>query len=197
MYCQISIRLIACAIASVVAATSATGFAAEPDGKAASIPKVGDKAPEFTLKDLAGNAVTLSELQKKSTVVLVVLRGYPGYQCPICSIQIGSLMGKAKELKAANARVVLVYPGPADQLEERAREFTTSKTLPEGFYFVTDPGYRFTEAYGLRWDAPRETAYPSTFVIDPQGTVRFAVVSKTHGGRANIADVLNALSAAK
>lgn len=44
--------------------------------------------------------------------------------------------------------------------------------------------------YGLRWDAPDETAYPSTFVIDETRSVRFAKVSRTHGGRTKAAAVL-------
>jgi hypothetical protein len=45
----------------------------------------------------------------------------------------------------------------------------------------------------LRWNQPRETAYPATFVIDKGGIVRFALVSMTHGGRSKAGDVLEAL----
>ena len=58
---------------------------------------------------------------------------------------------------------------------------------------MTDPGYRFTNAYGLRWDAPKETAYPSTFVVDTKGTIVFAKVSQSHGGRAETNVVVEAL----
>ncbi len=169
--------------------------AAEKD--AASIPAVGDKAPDFTLKSLDGSPVTLSKLTADAPVVLVVLRGYPGYQCPICMFQVADLMKHRDDLKAAGADVVLVYPGPAANLDLRAGEFLKGKTLPEGFVLVTDPDYEFTNAYGLRWDAPRETAYPSTFVIGSDGKVTFATVSKTHGGRAKTTDVLEALSSGK
>lgn len=43
-------------------------------------PAVGDKAPEFTLRSVAGTEVRLSELVAQGPVALVVLRGYPGYQ---------------------------------------------------------------------------------------------------------------------
>lgn len=160
------------------------------------IPRMGYKAPDFTLNDLGGKPVTLSKLLEKSPVVLVVLRGYPTYQCPICSIQVGDFLKHADELAKANAHVVLVYPGPAEDLDQRATEFLGKRTLPEHFSYVTDPDYTFTNAYGLRWDAPKETAYPSTFVIDGQGTIRMVTVSKTHGGRAKAAEVLKALPGA-
>jgi len=38
---------------------------------------------------------------------------------------------------------------------------------------VTDPDYKVTNLYGVRWNAPEETAYPSTFVLDKSRTVLF------------------------
>jgi peroxiredoxin len=172
--------------------------AGRADEKAtAKMPAVGDKVPDFTLQDLAGHPQTLSKLTADSPTVLVVLRGFPGYQCPLCTIQVGGLIARAKEFQKANAKVILVYPGPADQLTERAKEFVKGKALPENFIFVTDPDYKFTEAYGLRWDAARETAFPSTFVIDQKGIVQFAKVSKSHGDRSKPEDILQALEAKK
>jgi len=173
-----------------VIADAMNAFGAE----AKAVPQVGDTAPDFTLNDLAEEPVSLAKLRMDGPVVLVVLRGYPGYQCPLCSIQMAGLVAKSKELSAAGAKVIMVYPGPAAELAKRAEEFTKSKALPEGFYFVIDPDYQFTESYGLRWNAPRETAYPSTFVIAPDGTVKFAQVSKTHAGRAAVKDILAALA---
>ena len=161
--------------------------------QAADPPKVGDQAPDFALKTYTGEAVRLSDLTEQGPVVLVVLRGYPGYQCPICNVQVGDLMGKAKAIDEADARVVMVYPGPAEGLGDRAREFLGDRSLPDHFTFLTDPDYSFTNAYNLRWDAPKETAYPSTFVIDKAGKVRFARVSKSHGGRVKAAEVVEAL----
>ena len=56
-----------------------------------------------------------------------------------------------------------------------------------------DPGYEFTTQYGLRWDAPHETAYPSTFLIDRQGMVFFSKIVKEHGGRTSAAEIVQAL----
>lgn len=156
-------------------------------------PKVGESAREFSLLALDGAKVALSDLTKAGPVVLIVLRGWPGYQCPLCTRQVAELRSKADDFSKRDARVVLVYPGPADRLDENAREFMKNEKLPEGFHFVTDPNYRFTNAYGLRWDAKNETAYPSTFVIGKDNVVRYAKVSKTHGDRAPTDDVLKAL----
>ena len=156
-------------------------------------PSVGDTAPDFELKDLQGAQVKLSTLAEKGPVVLVMLRGFPGYQCPLCTAQVGELISRAKAFEKAGARVLLVYPGPADNLKAHAEEFVQGKDFPASFTLALDPDYSFTKQYGLRWEAPQETAYPSTFVLDNARKVLYAKVSRTHGDRAPVADVLAAL----
>lgn len=156
-------------------------------------PAVGEKARDFSLTSLQGSTVRLSEERARGPVVLVVLRGWPGYDCPFCTRQFGDYLKHAAELERAGARVLFVYPGPAEGLKAHAEAFIKSRELPGHFTFLLDPDYTFTNAYALRWDAKAETAYPSTFVIDSTGTVKFASVSKEHGGRVPVADVLKAL----
>ncbi len=158
-------------------------------------PKMGAKAPDFKLMSIDGEKVQLSSMAKESNVVLVVLRGYPGYQCPLCSRQVSELRSKASQLASASAKVLLVYPGPAANLGMKAKEFLNDSSLPEGFTMVLDPDYKFTNAYGLRWNAPNETAYPSTFIIDKTGTIKFAEVSGGHSGRVASDTVLAKLKA--
>jgi peroxiredoxin Q/BCP len=159
---------------------------------AGSPPAVGQTAPDFTLKTLDDKAIALKELTAKKPLVLVVLRGWPGYQCPLCTKQVQGFLSMATEL-AGKAQVLMVYPGPDAGLKEHARDFLKNKQWPKEFLFVTDPDYTFTEAYSLRWKAENETAYPSTFIVDKKGKVRFAHVSKEHGGRVSAPDVLKAL----
>ncbi|MCA9229610.1 MAG: redoxin domain-containing protein [Planctomycetales bacterium] len=156
-------------------------------------PKVGQQAREFRLKSLDGVEIGLIETLRQGPAVVVVLRGFPGYQCPLCSRQVGELIASAEDFAAKDARIILVYPGPADRLDERAREFLKDTKLPGNFVLVTDPDYSFTNAYGLRWHAALETAYPSTFVISKDNIVSFALVSRAHGGRAKTSDVFGAL----
>jgi thioredoxin-dependent peroxiredoxin len=196
---QLLSRLLHQSAGRLVCALALTGlltvnsFAAEPP----KAPPVGEKAPEFSLKTLDDKTVKLSSLTAEQPVVLLMLRGWPGYQCPICTTQVREFSKSADAFAAKKVRVVMVYPGPADQLKEHAEEFLKDKTWPKDFIFLTDPDYAFTKAYGLRWDAPRETAYPSTFVIDRDGKVRFVKVSTTHGDRADVPTVLKALEGLK
>jgi len=173
--------------------TSALNTEIRAAAKDAAKPAVGDEAKDFELATPAGKQVKLSEQLKQGPVVLLVLRGYPGYQCPLCTRQVGQFIASAAKLKEANASVLLVYPGAAQDLAKRADEFIRDQSLPDNFHFLIDPDYKFTNAYNLRWDARRETAYPSTFVISKDGKIKFAKISMTHGGRADVKHVLKVL----
>jgi peroxiredoxin len=153
-------------------------------------PKVGDKAPDFALKTLDDQTVRLSDLTATGKVVLVVLRGWPGYQCPLCTRQVQDYIASASDFTTAKARVVMVYPGPAEDLKAHAAELLKNKQWPKEFVYLTDPSFTMVNAYGLRWDAPGETAYPSTFVLDRKGVIRFVRISRSHGDRTKAADVL-------
>lgn len=165
-----------------------------PPQSAATTPAVGEKAPDFTLSTTEGKSIRLSEETAKGPVVLVVLRGYPGYQCPLCNQQAHDFLKNSQGFQDAKVRVILVYPGPPENLGARASEFLTDKKLPAHFTLLLDPDYQFTNAYGLRWDAPKETAYPSTFLIDRKGIIFFAKISKTHGGRTKAGELLEILA---
>ena len=158
---------------------------------------VGDQALPFSGKTVEGNNIQLEDLYKNNPVVFVMLRGWPGYQCPICTKQVGGLVEDAEKFQNAGATVLMVYPGPSEELVEHANEFSEDFTFPSHFYFILDPDYSITNLYGLRWDAPNETAYPSTFIVNKNGEIVFAEVSSSHGGRAENDEILRVLNQLK
>ena len=83
-----------------------------------------------------------------------------------------------------------LYPGPPQDLKAKANEFLADKKLPENIELALDPGYEFTNLYGLRWDEPQETAYPSTFLLNRNGTVFFSKIVREHGGRTTADEIL-------
>jgi peroxiredoxin len=164
----------------------------------AQTPEVGQKAPAFALSTPDGKQVRLSEFAGKETVVLIVLRGYPGYQCPYCVRQVHDFVENASGFANAGTQVVLVYPGPPAELGLHAREFLAKQSpLPENIHLLVDPDYKFTNQYGLRWNEPHETAYPSTFLIDRHGFVFFRKISRGHGDRTTAAETLTELLRAR
>jgi thioredoxin-dependent peroxiredoxin len=166
-----------------IAAGSATAVAQAP--------AVGAKAPDFTLRTPSGASLTLAEERAKGTTVLVLLRGFPGYQCPYCVKQVHDFVEHSADFAASKTSVLLVYPGPPADLDQHAKEFVAKQAdLPSNIALVIDPDYKMTNLYGLRWDAPHETAYPATFILDASGTVIFAKISHSHGDRTSADEIL-------
>lgn len=161
-------------------------------------PKEGSKLENFSGITMNGANFQLSKWVEKGSVVLVMLRGFPGYQCPVCSTQVAGYIAKAEEFeKQRNTPVVFIYPGKVSNLEKRAKEFTAplekEVDLPSNFIFVLDQDYEITNHLGLRWDKPKETAYPAAFVIDHSGYIQYAKVSDNHHDRATADEVLEFL----
>jgi peroxiredoxin len=161
-------------------------------------PEEGKILEDFTGTTINGGNFQLSKLVEKGSVVIVMLRGFPGYQCPVCSTQVAGYIAKAEEFeKQRNTPVVFIYPGKVSNLEKRAKEFTASLEkevdLPGNFIFVLDQDYKITNHLNLRWDDPKETAYPAAFVIDHDGYVQYSKVSDNHGDRATADEILEFL----
>jgi peroxiredoxin len=160
----------------------------------AQTPAVGAKAPDFGLLTPTGTAIQLSKELRGHSLVLVVLRGYPGYQCPYCQKQAHDFIEHASAFKAKSSTILLVYPGPPAALDQHAKEFlATQAQLPANVILVADPDYKVTNLYSLRWDAPNETAYPSTFVLKKDRTIVFENISHAHGDRVSAEDALDHL----
>jgi peroxiredoxin Q/BCP len=166
------------------AVTTGSPATAQTPGKA-------QTAPDFTLSTINGTPVQLSAETNKGTTVLVILRGYPGYQCPFCQKQAHDFIAHASEFAKKKTTVLLVYPGPPGELDRRAKEFFSKQAaLPPNITLVTDPDYKVTNLYGVRWNAPEETAYPSTFLLDKNRTVLFEKISRSHGDRTTASEVV-------
>ena len=155
---------------------------------------VGEKAINFDLAVVGeDNFLELRDEYDKGPVVVVVLRGYPGYQCPLCNQQVGALINRVKALKQYAKRIILVYPGEASALEQHSERFMGSRRIPEPIVLVRDPGMKMVSEWGLRWNAPRETAYPATYIIKGNGRVAWRKISKSHAGRTSVEEILKEL----
>lgn len=171
-------------------ATSATEqtFAAGPSNA----PKVGEKVPDFDLPVVGqeDSFLQLSDEYDQGIVVVIVLRGYPNYQCVNCSRQLSTLRNRARVLGEHVHRVVLVYPGEGSTLKQNAKRFVGSRKLPESFVVVRDQDMQMVDDWGLRWNKRSETAYPATFIVDKNGRVRWSKISESHAGRSTAEEIL-------
>ncbi len=157
---------------------------------------VGATAPDFTLPNLAGEEVTLSNVTSMDKVVLVFLRGWNGYQCPACSRQTAGYLASAEAFAQQGYQLIFIYPnhGDAPETQAKATEFAANYDFPDHFHFLTDSGVLAGKSFQLFWDAPRETVYPAFYLLDKERKVTFADVSRSHGGRVTAEQALAAIA---
>ncbi|MCZ6565406.1 MAG: redoxin domain-containing protein [Gammaproteobacteria bacterium] len=160
-------------------------------------PIEGSKFKDFSGTTMNGVPFKLSKFVEKGTVAVVMLRGFPGYQCPVCSTQVAGYMAKSEEFEKHNTPVVFIYPGKVKDLDKRAKEFTSpleeKVDLPSNFIFVIDNNYKITNLLDLRWNAKNETAYPAAFIIDHKGYIQYLKVSDNHHDRASADEIIEFL----
>ena len=59
--------------------------------------EIGQRAPDFELPVVGENRfLNLRDEYRQGPVVVIVLRGYPGYQCPLCKSQFNAVVNRAR-----------------------------------------------------------------------------------------------------
>lgn len=170
---------------------------------------VGDKAPDFTLKNHEGDPVTLSEVLAEGPVVLTWYRG--GW-CPYCNIALAALQEKLPEFKAEGAQLVALTP----ELPDYASETVEKNGLD--FHVLSDLQNKVADQYGLVFKmadgvakAMRENAktnernddesdtlpLAATYVIYVDGVIRYAFLDANYVNRAEPQVILDELKALK
>lgn len=84
----------------------------------------------------------------------------------------------------------------AEKIERmRERVAMEQDSEPPDFTFLSDPGHRVIDRYGLlNPDDPRGIPHPTTFVIDREGVVRWKFIEINYKVRPTNAMILEALS---
>lgn len=148
---------------------------------------VGTQAPDFTLFDKDGNAVSLSQFLGKR----VVLYFYPRDNTPGCTRQACAFAGAYKEFEA---RDVVVIGISRDSVASH-QKFAAKYELP--FILLSDPDRVAIEAYGV-WQEKKNYGkvsmgvVRSTYLIDAEGKIE-AVMPKVKPDT-NAAEILEMLS---
>ena len=128
--------------------------------------EVGTKAPQFTLPDKDGNAVSLSDFLGRK----VVLYFYPRDNTPGCSRQACAF---AKNYEGFRRKDVAVIGVSKDSVASH-QKFAEKYDLP--FILLSDPERQAIEAYGV-WQEKKNYGkvsmgvVRSTYLIDEQGVI--------------------------
>ena len=128
--------------------------------------ETGTKAPDFTLNDKDGNAVSLTDFAGKK----VVLYFYPKDSTPGCTRQACAFAAAYEDFKTLDAVVI----GVSKDSEASHRRFAEKNGLP--FILLSDPELKAIQAYGV-WQEKKNYGkvsmgvVRSTFIIDEKGVI--------------------------
>ncbi len=124
--------------------------------------KIGDMAPDFTLKSNMGEYVTLSQFRKTRNVILFF---YPMNESPVCTREACAFKDSYEAFKELDAEVI----GASSQDVKSNKSFADHHNLP--FLLLSDMANKVRSLYGV----PTTLGFipgRATYVIDKEGLVR-------------------------
>ncbi len=149
------------------------------------LPKIGNMAPAFTLKDQDGNKVSLKDFKGEKNVVLYF---YPKASTPGCTVQACGIRDYKKEFAKVDTVVLGVSPDP----QARLQKFIEKQKL--NFTLLSDEDHKIADKYGS-WGPKKfmgkeyDGILRQTFIVGKDGKLKEImdkVKTKTHHD-----DVLN------
>lgn len=146
--------------------------------------KVGDEAPDFTLKTAKREDWHLADFRGKKNVVLAFV---PFAFSKVCSAQLPSYEAELDRFNSYDAEIVSVSLDSHHSLNAWAKSMGTSFPLLSDFY----PQGQVVDAYGVR--NAGGFSERALFVIDKEGVIRYIQVLNQAGDMPDNEDLFEAL----
>tara|TARA_R110002073_G_scaffold239285_1_gene400632 strand:- start:144470 stop:145135 length:666 start_codon:yes stop_codon:yes gene_type:complete len=168
--------------------------------------QLGDIMPNFVIDNAAGGTHELETLLEDGPVLLTF---YRGSWCPYCITELSSVQKRLDKITDTGAKVLAISPEiPTDTTD-------LVKQKDYGFLFGTDHDNKLAKQLALSFkldpktikkyreygiDLPEsndskkwELPIPATYVIDTDGTIKYAFVEEDYKKRADYDKVLDTL----
>ena len=189
---RITSGLIAAALSIAIFANFAIGVFVHARRLPASAraPRVGERAPDFTLPDESGTPVSLASLLSPPPVaearvrkgVLLVFSMYAG--CRACNSEYRGIQQHLADFSAMGVRPVVISIDPPDVSRALSREAGYT------FTFLSDPSLAVIRRYDV---ANGGEARPAEFLLDSNGIVRWRNLTSNMLVRARPEQLLEAI----
>jgi peroxiredoxin len=131
--------------------------------------QVGDKAPDFELKDNHGATVRLADFRGEKNVVVLF---YPFAFTGVCTGELCELRDNLPKFVNDDVQLLAVSNDSIHTLRVFAEQEGLDYPLLSDFW----PHGEVSRAYGV-FDADKGCAVRGTFIIDKEGVVRWSVVN--------------------
>lgn len=167
--------------------------------------QIGDKAPDFKLKNALGKTTVLADYLLKGPVVLTWYRG--GW-CPYCNLTLQRLQQELPEFRASGANLLALTPELPDNsistTEKNKLEFevlsdignTVAKSYGIIFKLIQSVANKYQDAFDLHkynGDETDELPLAATYIIDQKGIIRYAFLNADYRNRAEPSEIAAAL----
>ena len=163
----------------------------------------GDTAPMFELPDAHGNSVKFADVLANGPAIVCF---YRGSWCPFCNLELRAYQRELASMEDAGVTLVaispntpdeslglidkneLTYPVLSDAENTVAKQFNLVYTMEESLVeYYTNHDRNIAAMNGSEvWELP----VPATYVVDRDGTIRFAFVNLNHRERAEPSEVV-------
>ncbi len=162
------------------------------------------KAPDFKLKDQSGNEVSLKQLRKKGSTVLIF---YRGNWCPYCNKQLKSLQDSLSLITAKGAQLVAITP------EANAGIDSTIAKTGAAFPILYDEGGKMLEAYQVSFKVDDKTVnrykmagidlaknngqkevmlpVPAVYIINKEGSITYRYFDENYRKRVSVKEIVD------
>ena len=150
--------------------------------------RVGEKAPNFTLRNSDKGEVSLNDYRGKNVVLLFFPLAFTG----VCTTELCTMRDDIGTYEKLNAEVLAVSVDSLFTLEQfkKAEKFN--------FQLLSDFNKSVSRAYGSLYEDfvldMKGVSKRSAFVIDKEGVVRYAEVLESAGDLPNFEAVQNTLN---
>ncbi|MFF8862231.1 peroxiredoxin [Streptomyces sp. NPDC015139] len=131
--------------------------------------QVGDKAPDFELKDNHGRTVRLSDFRGEKNVVVLF---YPFAFTGVCTGELCELRDNLPRFADRDTQLLAVSNDSIHTLRVFAEQEELEYPLLSDFW----PHGNVSRAYGV-FDEDKGCAVRGTFIVDKEGVVRWTVVN--------------------
>ncbi len=177
----------------------------DSDGVGGEARKVGETAPDFTLKNASGHDISLSDELKKGPVIL---NWYRGGWCPYCNLALNYLQRYLLQFKGYGAQLIAITPETPDQSlstkEKNSLEFEVLTDennvvavmyagvhgLPEQireFYANRGVGKYYQDYQNI------EFPVPATYIIGKDGIISYVFAESDYRKRAEPTEIVESL----
>ena len=152
--------------------------------------RIGDFAPDFTLKNTKGETIILSEQLKTGPVLLKFFRGY---WCPYCGLELRAYQKVVNKIRALGGTILAISPQTLVASQKTIDRHDLTYDL------LSDSGFQTAQNYELVFTVPDAVKQiylqsgcvspehngteewllpvPATFVIDRRGHIALAYIN--------------------